>query len=73
MSLTITDEDRMIDATYILQTGLFKSRTSLYAAEASGAIPPSIKIGGARRWRLKTWRAFFETLEGKAGHTDALA
>lgn len=65
-TIEIAEEDKMIDAKFILQTGLFRSRASIYAAEAAGQIPASMKIGTARRWRLKSWRAHFEQLENVA-------
>jgi hypothetical protein len=71
--IEIAEEDKLIDANFILQTGLFRSRASIYAAEAAGQIPVSMKIGAARRWRLKSWRAHFEQLETAANANSALA
>jgi hypothetical protein len=68
--IEIAEEDKLIDANFILQTG---SRASIYAAEAAGQIPVSMKIGAARRWRLKSWRAHFEQLETAANANSALA
>ena len=71
MPVTISDEDRMIDANFVLQTGLFKSRSSLYKAEAAGEIPKSMKVGGARRWRLKTWLEHFTRIEAEAQRANS--
>jgi predicted DNA-binding transcriptional regulator AlpA len=58
--------DVLIDARYIASSGLFKSESAVYRAEANGLIPKAIKVGVARRWRLSKWRAFISNGEVEA-------
>ncbi|QDM28410.1 hypothetical protein FNL56_21555 [Tardiphaga sp. vice304] len=63
----VPEEDRLIDARYIVSTGLYRSPAAVYNAEALGNIPKSFKVGpGARRWKLSTWRVFVAKLEQDA-------
>jgi hypothetical protein len=62
----VADADVLIDAGYIVSSGLFKSESAVYRAEANGLIPKAIKVGVSRRWRLSKWRAFISTGEVEA-------
>ena len=59
-------EDRLIDMKSIQQMLGFKSRTAVDDAERSRSIPPSLRIGGSRRWRLSAVRAAIDRLEAEA-------
>ena len=65
-TVEIDDQDRMIDIRFVMAAEGFKSPTTVYAAEARGDLPPSIKTTHGRRWRLVTYRAHVAAREAAA-------
>ena len=65
-ALPFDDGERLIDMHAIQAMLGYKSRTAVDDAEARGAIPPSFKVSGSRRWRLSAVRKAIAEIEASA-------